>query len=186
MLAEMSGDGYEKLLACLADNPVRAADRFAELRHKLVRVLGGRDAVFPEDLADETLARVARNLARGEDVRDIDAYSLRVARLVWLESLKRPPHDALDPAAHFSVPDNAGAKKECRAACLDQCRAELPPESDYLITEYYAAEGRELSRRRLELAERLGITREALANRAQRLRYKLESCITNCAEKTAI
>src|ERR671938_30866 len=44
-------------------------------------------------------------------------------------------------------------------------------------------EGRGQSGRRRALAEALGLRREALANRAQRLRDKLEECVTRCSKK---
>jgi len=49
--------------------------------------------------------------------------------------------------------------------------------------EYYVDEKRGRIDRRRDLAERLGLRRDALANRAQRLRDKLEQCVTRCLKK---
>lgn len=191
MVAERIKDDYEKLLAHFAADPADAADGFAALRRKLVRMLSGRGAVFPDDLADETLARVARKLADGEIIHNLNAYSLTIARLVWLEDVRRRAHhsEPLDehtwqlPATNQIVEEG----QEKRLSCLEQCLTELPAETRLLIVEYYADDGRDLIQRRQALATRLGIAREALANRAQRLRQKLESCITNCVQRqTAI
>ena len=72
------------------------------------------------------------------------------------------------------------AENETRLACLDDCLSELPADSRDLIIEYYREDkqGRIEGRRRL--AEQLGLRNEALANRAQRLRDKLERCVTAC------
>jgi hypothetical protein len=56
----------------------------------------------------------------------------------------------------------------------------LPIESCELITEYYRDEKRGRIDHRKALAERLGLRRDALANRAQRVRDKLEQCVANC------
>jgi len=49
--------------------------------------------------------------------------------------------------------------------------------------EYYVDEKRARMDRRRDLAARLGLRRDALANRAQRLRDKLEQCVTRCLKK---
>lgn len=185
----MIADGYEKLLASLNASPPLAEEAFERLRRLLIRVLSGRGARYPEDLADETLSRVAGKMAAGKLVVNIPAYSLEVARRVWLESLQDegknmdidPDDDWIDKADGQET-----ERKERRSVCLDDCKATLPPESRYLITEYYSCSGRQLIERRRELAEQFGLTREALANRAQRLRHKLETCILNCEKKKAI
>jgi len=185
----MMADGYEKLLASLNASPPQAEEAFERLRRLLIRVLSGRGARYPEDLADETLSRVAGKLAAGKLVENIPAYSLEVARRVWYESLRDEGKDReIDPDGDWPADDDKEEKerKERRSVCLDDCKATLPPESRYLITEYYSYSGRQLIELRRELAEQFGLTREALANRAQRLRHKLEACILNCEKKKTI
>ena len=70
-----------------------------------------------------------------------------------------------------------------RLACLDDCIAALPSEGRQLVVEYYRDDGRDRINRRRALAEQLGLQREALANRAQRVRDKLEHCVTSCLRK---
>ena len=63
----------------------------------------------------------------------------------------------------------------------------LPAESRELIVEYYREDKRGRIDARRTLAERLGVKSEALANRAQRVRDKLESCVNAClSDKSAI
>jgi len=110
-----------------------------------------------------------------------------VARLVWLEALKGPDKRGtpLDEIKHEPVAADTGevVKKEESLNCLDDCLDVLPGESRDLIMEYYIDEKRGRIDRRRELAERLGLRRDALANRAQRLRDKLEQCVTRCLKK---
>ena len=71
-------------------------------------------------------------------------------------------------------------EKERRLACLDHCLHGLPADSRELIVEYYREDKRGRIETRRALAERLGVRSEALANRAQRVRDKLERCVNTC------
>jgi hypothetical protein len=70
-------------------------------------------------------------------------------------------------------------------ACLEDCLRALSVDAREMVLEYYRDEKRERIDRRKALAERLGLRREALANRAQRLRDKLEQCVSGCLRKKA-
>lgn len=189
---ELTAQGFIKLLERLGDDEEQAAKKYEDLRHLLIRSFEWRGAPFPEEHADETLNRLARKLDEGVEIRNLSDYAYTVARLVWLEALKgsdkrRTPLDEIEhePAA----PDTSRetTEKEARLVCLDDCLDALPGESRDLIMEYYVDEKRGRIDRRRDLAERLGLRRDALANRAQRLRDKLEQCVTRCLrKKTAI
>lgn len=64
--------------------------------------------------------------------------------------------------------------------CLDQCLETLTPDNRALITGYYQDDRRARIDHRQALAKSLGLRRDALANRAQRLRDKLEHCVKRC------
>jgi DNA-directed RNA polymerase specialized sigma24 family protein len=158
------------------------------LRHTLIRSFEWRGAPFPEENADETLNRLARKLDEGVQIRNIGDYTYTVARLVWLESLKgsQKLRARLDELDHEPVAVDTSreiAEKEARLNCLDDCLGALPRENRDLIMEYYVDEKRGRIDRRRDLAQRLGLRRDALANRAQRLRDKLEQCVTRCLQK---
>ena len=162
------------------------------MRHTLIRFFEWRGAPFPEEHADETFNRLARKLDEGVEIRNIGEYAYTVARLVWLEALKGS-HKRLAPLDEIQHEPRAldtsvkTAEREARLNCLDDCLDALPSESRDLIMEYYVDEKRGRIDRRRALAERLGLRRDALANRAQRLRDKLEQCVTHCLrKKTAI
>lgn len=74
-------------------------------------------------------------------------------------------------------------ERELRLACLEDCLNLLPSESRELIVEYYQDSRRDRIERRKSLAASLGLQREALANRAQRLRDKLERCVKSCLQR---
>ena len=100
--------------------------------------------------------------------------------------MKTPGVVGLDKIQHEPVALDTSrevAEKEDRLDCLDNCLDALPYASRDLIMEYYVDEKRDRIDRRRDLAERLGLRRDALANRAQRLRDKLEQCVTRCLQE---
>jgi RNA polymerase sigma factor (sigma-70 family) len=122
------------------------------------------------------------------EIRNVSEYAYSVARLVWLEALKgdHKRNTPLDEIQHEPVAIDTlseKAEKEVRLNCLDDCLDALPPDSRDLIMEYYVDEKRGRIDRRRDLAQRLGLRRDALANRSQRLRDKLEQCVTRCLKK---
>jgi len=188
MAPELTSQAFIKLLERLGEDEEQAAQKYEELRLTLIRTFEWRGAPFPEEHADETLNRLARKLDEGVEIRNIKDYVYTVARLVWLEALKRVDNRRapLDKIQHEPVALDTSrevAEKEDRLDCLDNCLDALPYASRDLIMEYYVDEKRDRIDRRRDLAERLGLRRDALANRAQRLRDKLEQCVTRCLQE---
>ena len=191
MAAALTSESFAKLLALLDAERERAGEKYEDLRRTLIRFFEWRGAPFPEERADETFNRVARRLDEGVEIKNPGGYCYEVARLVCLEALKgkdgrREPLDETSKRAADEDTDRA-AEREILLDCLEECLARLPEESRALIVEYYREEKRDRIERRKSLADALGLRREALANRAQRLRDKLEQCVRRCAgKKTAI
>ncbi|MCA1815363.1 MAG: hypothetical protein LC746_02945 [Acidobacteria bacterium] len=192
MASALTAESFAKLLASLDADRERAGEKYEDLRRTLIRFFEWRGAPFPDDHADETLNRVARKLGEGIEIKNIGAYCYEVARLVCLEAWKghdsrREPLEAEQHDAAGADTTDAARERELLLDCLEECLQRLPAESRLLITEYYQDEKRDRLGRRKALAKSLGLRREALANRAQRLRDKLEQCVTRCFdEKTAI
>ena len=188
MARELTSQAFIRLLERLGGDEDEAAEKYEDLRHTLIRSFEWRGAPFPEEHADDTFNRLARKLDEGVEIRNVNEYAYTVARLVWLEALKgnTKRNTPLDEIAHEPVAfdtSNEKAEKETRLNCLDDCLEVLPVENRELIMEYYVDEKRGRIDRRRDLAERLGLRRDALANRAQRLRDKLEQCVTRCLKK---
>ena len=188
MERELTAEAFIRLLERLGEDEEQAAKKYEDLRRVLIRSFEWRGAPFPEEHADETFNRLARKLDSGVEIRNIGDYSYEVARLVCLEALKKGENrrEQLDEVEHETVaPDTSDemAEKEDRLTCLDDCLNALPSENRELIMEYYCDEKRGQIDRRRDLAARLGLRRDALANRAQRLRDKLEQCVKRCLKK---
>lgn len=188
MERELTAQAFIKLLGRLGDDEEQAARKYEDLRHTLIKSFEWRGAPFPEEHADETFNRLARKLDEGVEIRNINDYAYTVARLVWLESLKgsdkrNTPLDEIQSEPRAPDTSREVTEKEDNLDCLDDCLDALPYASRDLIMEYYVDEKRGRIDRRRDLAERLGLRRDALANRAQRLRDKLEQCVTRCLQK---
>ena len=187
MRAGLTAERFSRLLAGLDVDREQAGDKYEELRRMLIRFFECRGAAFVEEHADEALNRLAKKIEEGVAINNVGSYCHEIARLVFLESLrgsdyKRTSLEEMKVEVAAETSDDA-AEKERRLECLDDCLGALPDDSRDLIVEYYRDSKRDRSERRKSLAERLGLNREALANRAQRLRGKLEQCVTRCLAK---
>ncbi len=189
MKAEFTADTFARLLRCLDADEERAGEKYEDLRRTLIRFFEWRRAPFPEEHADEAFNRVARKLGEGVDIKNIGGYCYEVARLIFLETTKRidSMRESLDSVefelAAAANPTDLEEDKELHLACLEDCLHALPGESAELILEYYRYEQKGQIENRKALAERFGLRRDALANRVQRLRDKLEQCVNACFKK---
>jgi DNA-directed RNA polymerase specialized sigma24 family protein len=165
----------------LAPDAERAGTAYEDLRRALVSFFRWRGAATPEECADETLDRLAAKVHEGVSVEDVPRFARGIARLVLLEHWRSPQAQELaenhEPRAQTSPLD---ADEEHLHRCLDRCLGELDAEGRGLILRYYAEEGRKRIDSRKEMAAALGLSESALRNRSQRLRDRLERCLTGC------
>jgi DNA-directed RNA polymerase specialized sigma24 family protein len=173
----LSHEAFEVLLARLGDDRDRAGYRYEALRHRLARFFEWRGCPFPEATADEALNRLARRLAEGEEIHDLECYALGVARLLVRESSKAAKREleAYDAAARTL--GQADPSLERLDRCVEACLDELPPAAREIIVEYYSADKHEKIVRRRELAARLGVSVTGLRLRAFRIRQCLAKCV---------
>jgi DNA-directed RNA polymerase specialized sigma24 family protein len=162
------------------------------MRRRLVSYFDRKNCTTPDELADETLNRVARRLEEEGSIESETPakYCYIVARFVFMEYLRETHKGgiALDevrrqaPADYLDVPE-VHNDEEKALACLGRCTSKLEPAKRELITRYYVGKGSVKIANRRSLAESLGITMNALAIRACRLRDKLEACVRQCANE---
>ena len=189
----LTGSAFNRLLEWLDDGVESSGETYLEMRRRLVGYFDRRNRPLADDLADETLNRIARTLETEGQIKVTpparDCYV--VARFVLLEDFRRDhTHVRFGDAASARAlranglvrpePDDSHAIQEHRLACLDRCLEELKPEQRELVLEYYRETKRAKIERRRELAERLGISMNALGIRACRIRDALEACIEAC------
>ena len=177
----LTAEAFAQLLHQFSPDPQEAAPLYEMMRLKLTRYFEWHSSTSAERDVDETFDRVARRISEGEKISNLSAYFSTVARLVFMESLRKPRIESLDLAPEIAAePPIQDDQKELRMRCLDECLAKLPVESQKLILAYYHAEGRAKINRRRQLADTLNIPLNALRIRAHRIRVNLEECVLNC------
>ena len=169
-------EDFDRMLVWLDPDPELAGVTYEKIRWRLVAILASRGCTCPEELADETIDRVARRVVDIQTtyVGDKAIYFLGVMNNVHHEYLKRPALPC--PPA----PDNDVEAKETTHLCLEKCLDKLSPNSRRLIEAYYSESKRAKIDLRKRIAAELGIGVSTLRLRALRIREKLQTCIEQC------
>ena len=180
---------FHRLLAWLDQGSDSQGERYIEIRDRLIEYFRRRNCPAADDLADDTLDRVARRLEESGGIDDIvpARYCYIVARFVLLESFRRRGREvqhaadvqqdrmvALDDAAEETD------EQERTLVCLERCLAGHTSSERALIVDYYRTDSTSARQARKQLAERLGLTANSLAIRACRIRNRLEACVRKC------
>ncbi|HKP37852.1 MAG TPA: hypothetical protein VJT71_13425 [Pyrinomonadaceae bacterium] len=169
---------FDRLLNWLDSDPEVAGTLYEKIRWRLIAILASRGCHVPEELADETIDRVARRVIdiRETYVGDKAIYFLGVMNNVHHEYLKRRPQPrTVEVAASVE-------EKERIHLCLDRCLEKLSPHARQIIERYYAENKRARINLRRRIASELGVTASNLRLRALRIREKLQVCIDSCLE----
>jgi DNA-directed RNA polymerase specialized sigma24 family protein len=186
--ADLREQTFRRLLAWLDQGVDTNGQSYLAIRERLLNYFDRKNCLHADELADETLNRVARRL--DEEGGNIETetpakYCYIVARFVFMESLRANEREivALDNVSRqANVMSNEDRdQKEKMLECLDRCAAKLESSQRDLILGYYVGEQRVKIENRRSLAQTLGISVNALSIRACRVRDKLESCVKECA-----
>jgi DNA-directed RNA polymerase specialized sigma24 family protein len=180
----LTQEAFHKLLAALADDQETAGEKYLEIRNNLTKFFEWRGCPFPEDHADETINRVARRIAEGEEIRNPPGYCTGVARMLLLEVNKERARQqqALGEMASLQTAASESEGREGHIECLRACLQDLTADNRELIVEYYQGEKGTKIEIRKRLTERFGVPVNTLRMRALRLREKLQVCVENCVK----
>ena len=171
-----------------ADRNREAESRCAEIMRKLVFFFAGRRCANPEDLAMETVLRVAAK-CREVDVSsyaDRVGYFFGVARNVVHEEHRsalresRALESFLREISRTPADPDAWKQAEAAQSCLEHCVATLPDHARKLILRYYSNQGAAKVTAHRALADELGKSVNALRIEAHRIRKTLEQCVFGC------
>lgn len=166
---ELNRDALDQLLRSLDPDREVASRHYEGLRRRLIDLFAWERSETPEELADETLNRLARRLSEGVVIDGgIARYAFGIARLLLHEEIRarRNKEVALrELPLHVSEPE-----PQETLDLLRQCLEELPANGRDLIERYYGED-------RAGLAHALGLSLNALRNRALRIREQLYECV---------
>lgn len=155
-----------------------AGQKYEVIRAGLIRIFVSKGFSDAEDLADETINRVAKRLPeiRESYVGDPVRYFHGVARFIIREMIRRK-EVAVEVVPVFSGETEVHSDEY---DCLLKCLRFLPADKRDLILDYYVYDGRDKIAQHRRMAEELGITEGALRGRAHHIRGTLEKCIQQC------
>jgi DNA-directed RNA polymerase specialized sigma24 family protein len=187
----LTNEGFDQLLFALDADRDAAGRKYELIHRKLMEFFEARGSEAPPDHADDVINRVARRLAEGEQIRDLNAYFYGVARLLWLENLRgrgkglAPLELAPTPLAENTAEQEVEQKRrEDRFRCLENCLENLSSSNRILIVEYYRDEKGVTIEHRKQQAARLNTTVNGLRLRASRIRADLTRCCHACLGST--
>lgn len=177
----LTQEAFDALLDWLDPDREVAGQKYEDIRRRLVTIFSCRGCAEPEDLADDTINRVASKLSviKSDYVGDPARYFYGVANKVYLEYRRRPVPAVPTPTATY----DEDIEKEFE--CLERCMQELTAENQKLVIEYYQDERQAKIDHRKRLANQLGIAINALRIRAFRIRASLQQCVANCLHEAA-
>jgi DNA-directed RNA polymerase specialized sigma24 family protein len=190
----LSPSAFNKFLAWLDAGEDSAGQKYVEMQHRLVAYFDRKNCLNPDELADETINRVARRLEEEGAIKSETPakYCYITAKFVFLEYLRSAEKASLPldeglaksqvNAPGISADRDEKEIKEKRLNCLEHCTGKLDDENRRLIFRYYYGKERIKIENRRALAGEFGITVNALSIRACRIRDKLESCVGKCVE----
>jgi len=166
---DLDRQGLDALLQALEPDRELAGLKYEELRRRLINLFTWEQCEAADDLADDTLNRLARKVMEGTVIPNLDRYAFGIARLLMQEEGRRKRNrqslvlevqDGTERSANWDSLD-----------AMDQCLAALPQDRRELIERYYVED-------RAALARAFGISVNALRNRAMRIREELLKCVT--------
>ena len=188
-----TAESFRRFLTFLDNGTESNGRSYIEMQRRLAGYFARKGCSAPEELADETLNRVSRRLEEEGSI-DIDTpshYCYITARFVFLEEIRAVRLDSvaidenklsIDRPARLNPSDTDDLeKKEKMLSCLDECTSKLDERTRDLILRYYFGNEGVKIRNRSSMAEKLGISLNALSIRACRIRRTLESCVGKCA-----
>lgn len=176
-------ESFDALLAWLDQDREKAGQKYETIRTRLIKIFTCRGCNNAEDLADETINRVAAKAQEMMDnyVGEPALFFYGVAQKICLESLRTKETSAENLNSQI-VPDFLNEDVNPEYECLEKCLQRLRPEQRNLVLAYYKDEKKAKIDHRKQLAEKLNIAVNALRIRAFRIRTILEQCVRKCME----
>ncbi len=181
-------EDFDKLLEWLSSDREKAGAEYENIRAGLVRLFQVKGCADPQDLADETINRVAVKLSRldlSKNPKPIIIFH-GFARNIFRETVSRTvkKEDQLD--AETELPSNRGLfsqtdENESKGReCMKNCLQNLEESDRRLFVRYYCTNASSRAQSRQMLAEESDIKINVLQTKIYRMKLNLRDCIKNC------
>ena len=177
---ELTKDDFDHLLDWLDPDREKAGEKYEQIRSGLIDLFNYKGCAGAEELADDTINRVARKV---KDLRDTYRgdpanYFYGVGKNVYLEYLKLKPTVELSPQLPAPQPEDV----EQEYQCLEECLGRLSGIQRALVLQYYRERKQAKIDSRRALRQVLNLKSNALRVRVFRIRETLEKCVRRCLE----
>jgi DNA-directed RNA polymerase specialized sigma24 family protein len=183
-------NAFQNMLSWLDNRDNSNGERYLEIRRRLVYFFDRKDCRNSDELADETLNRVARRLEEEGKIETEtpEKFCYIMAKFVFMESLraKEKQNISIDEVFENKLVTKVSGEEnlnELRLNCLESCTSNLENSNRKIIFGYYYGEERIKIENRKSLAKKFEISVNALSIRACRIREKLQGCVNKCVEK---
>lgn len=175
MESKTSQTVFDKLFRLLEPDAQSIDSGFRRCRLKLVKFFAWRHCEDPENLADETIGRLLKNVRANQEISADNPYSYvyAIASNVFKEYLraKKKGGVVIDIELVRNLAGAAGTDDECKKQCMEQ----LSPEKRELLARYYLDDAE-----RDEIAQEQGLSLNALRLQVHRIKYGLRHCWEDC------
>jgi RNA polymerase sigma factor (sigma-70 family) len=181
-------EDFDALLCWLDSDRDRAAEKYEEIRHRLITIFERRHCGNPEDLADAAINRVLQKVRSLKEsyAGDPALYFYSVARNIAYESQRQAVReidiDAVDIVDRPSQDDLTEERFEVMHEWLNT----LTDSDRSMLLDYFTDEGIAKIERRKKLREALGLSSMALRQRVHRLRMDGEKWMRTRLEERKV
>jgi DNA-directed RNA polymerase specialized sigma24 family protein len=174
---------FDPLLDWLDPDRERAGHKYETIRLKLIKIFTSRGCAEAEELADETINRVASKLSEIIDNWEGDPalYFFKVAQYIFAERrTKDSRQEMLNPDRLVMPTVREENEDNPEYECLLQCLEVLRMSERALVVAYYEQQGRAKIEQHQQMATAMGIAINALRIRACRIKRTLRNCVQEC------
>jgi DNA-directed RNA polymerase specialized sigma24 family protein len=177
---QITPEQFDLFLSWLRPERETAGEEYERLRFRLMTFFSVRRARFPEELADETINRVALKIGE-ETIENKLGYIYGVAKNVFLESLrKEKDHLNIDEVDLPAPAPAAETAADFSGECLNKCLGQLPADNRQFILDYFSESKAAKIALHKEMSGSMGASIEAVRMKAVRIKKKLKVCVEEC------
>lgn len=180
---------FDGLLKWLSPDQDEAGKTYEYIRAGLMRYFRFKGCRNDEELADETINRVAKKLPEMDLTTGNKpiTYFYGFAANIFLEELRSNKREVeLEAIPPVKQPIDASENEGLKFDCLDYCLGKLEPIDKELLIDYYRKDRSEKFEYRKKLAENLNLSIGTLHVKVHRLRQVLRICVEKCIGKHSL
>jgi DNA-directed RNA polymerase specialized sigma24 family protein len=179
VLMEIQSDSaaFDKLLQALEPGALAPRDSFRRFRLRVVRFFVYKRCEDPENLADETISRLIKNIHSGQQISSEHPFNYvrAIAQNVFYEDVRAKQKSGIqtdiDELQDIPAPEGT---EDCWTLCL----AQLSPDKRELLEHYFLD-----SIDSEQFAREKGLTINALRLTVHRYKKALKLCVENCIKR---